>query len=76
MKNNNSPITFYAAFLITATLTLGISVGLNFLWFGLYEFVKQYFEMSFPRAAIAMGSLVWFLAMARAIPILSAYEKK
>ncbi len=68
MKNQTSNGVFYTAFFITAVLTLGLSIGLNILWFGLYEIIKDYFEFSFTRASIAMGSLIWALAMVRVIP--------
>ena len=66
-----NPAVFYTALFITAVFTLGISIGLNYLWFGLYELVKNYFGWSFERATIGIATEVWALAMIRAIPIIT-----
>ena len=60
-----------AAICITSSATLLLAVGLNLMWFGLYEFIKERFDLSYFWASAMVGGVVWSLAMGRAIALIA-----
>lgn len=73
-RTNNT--MFYGVLFVVAVFSLGLAIGLNLLWFGVYEWIKQYFELSYLRASIAVGSVVWFFAMMQVMPSLTDKHMK
>lgn len=65
MKPTNK--TFYIALFLTAVTAAVVAIGLNLLWFGIYEWMKQSLGLSYPRAAICLGGITWFTVMSRFI---------
>ena len=73
-RTNNT--MFYGVLFVVAVFSLGLAIGLNLLWFGVYEWIKQYFELSYLRASIAVGSVAWFFAMMQVMPSLTDKHMK
>ena len=67
---------FFIVFAVVAIVALALAVGLNLLWFGLYEWLKDYFGLSYFRASLAIASLTWFVAMMNVLPTITAKHMK
>ena len=60
-----SNTVFHIVFLLIALSAAAVAIGMSLVSFGIYEFVKDYFNLSYPRASIVIGSVIWFLVMVR-----------
>jgi len=60
-----SNTVFYAVFLLIALSVAVVAIGMSLATLGIYEWVKDFFHLSYPRAAIVVGSVIWFATMIR-----------
>lgn len=49
-------------FLIVALSVTTLSVGLNLLWFGMYEYLRDKFQLSYFQASVVFGIVVAMIA--------------